>query len=562
LVATRARLITEESTRASADTALATRATTLEAQVANTAGSGLQSRISTEESARASADAALATRATALEARSYVKGNQVRGSRPNYDSSNPNNLFSRFGYVFQGLWNVGTSPYVDGPYFSQSLTSASGYSWNAMLSNAFPVVVGTTISAQAMLAKFGTFNAGTIRLVVYWYSDTAGLTVVSQAANKSWESGTVVAGQNTSLARWVDLPNLLVPSGIQSARIGIWTDNVTGDGVYTEAAAWMLKAEYGSTCTAWTDDAMVVDVDARVRTEESARASADSAIASSVTTLSATVGTNTSNIAVNAAAIATINDSAAFYQILVAASSGDPALIRLFSGLGGSEVAIAAKILSLVNTTDGSAMEVMLAIGGLAFFRRQISADSSGRRVTIGPGFGVSGSQVVLWFGPDTIAPDSQSRTNGYFALGTDGIIYYGSAVLGSPVSAVRKVDFNPNGTGNNNSWQTIATVNFPNCPGGNVYMDGSFYVVSTGTGTCDHKARITIDGILAGSELASQTTVVGGTPNATDFSELFGQILAVSSGNRTIAFQLQRTFGTGNIDIGDAYFDVKAFPV
>ena len=144
----------------------------------------------------------------------------------------------------------------------------------------------------------------------------------------------------------------------------------------------------------------------------------------------ATAPTNTAQVQVSAQAIATLNDSAAFYQILVAASGGDPAIVRLFSGQGGSEVAIAAKIISLINTSSGVSMPVMRATGGEAFFQRPISSDFGSRRVTIGPGYGVSGSEVVLWFGPSTIAPASQSRTNCIFALGTDGIVYYGGTDL------------------------------------------------------------------------------------------------------------------------------------
>lgn len=70
VTATAARLTTEETARATADSALASRATTLEATV-NSATDGnlaLKARISTEETARATADSALAIRATSLEA--------------------------------------------------------------------------------------------------------------------------------------------------------------------------------------------------------------------------------------------------------------------------------------------------------------------------------------------------------------------------------------------------------------------------------------------------------------------------------------------------------------
>lgn len=58
---------TEATARSSADSALSSRATTLEAQMANTSASGLQSRISTEETARANADSTLSSRITTLE---------------------------------------------------------------------------------------------------------------------------------------------------------------------------------------------------------------------------------------------------------------------------------------------------------------------------------------------------------------------------------------------------------------------------------------------------------------------------------------------------------------
>lgn len=69
VVATSARLTTEETTRATADTALASRATTLEATVNNptTGVAATSARLTTEETTRATADSALASRTTTLE---------------------------------------------------------------------------------------------------------------------------------------------------------------------------------------------------------------------------------------------------------------------------------------------------------------------------------------------------------------------------------------------------------------------------------------------------------------------------------------------------------------
>lgn len=120
--------------------------------------------------------------------------------------------------------------------------------------------------------------------------------------------------------------------------------------------------------------------------------------------------------------------------------------------------------------------------------------------------------------------------------------------------------DVNSNSTLNNASWQTLGTVTINSCPAGNLFFDGSYLFVASGTGTCDHKARITVDGVLVGSELASQNTVTGGTPSAADFTPLFEQVIPVSAGNRTIAVQVQRTVGTGTF-VSATRLDVSAFP-
>lgn len=62
------RIATEESTRVSAVAAVASRASTLESQMAGGTASFLNSRIATEESTRATADSALGTRTTTVEA--------------------------------------------------------------------------------------------------------------------------------------------------------------------------------------------------------------------------------------------------------------------------------------------------------------------------------------------------------------------------------------------------------------------------------------------------------------------------------------------------------------
>jgi hypothetical protein len=122
LVATRARLITEESTRATADSALATRATNLEATV-NDGTTGLvatRARLITEESTRATADSALSTRATTLES---IASSGAPGANLVPNSS----LQSLDGYEWT---SAGTGPFARGLNLSpawSSPTNPTGY---------------------------------------------------------------------------------------------------------------------------------------------------------------------------------------------------------------------------------------------------------------------------------------------------------------------------------------------------------------------------------------------------------------------------------------------------
>lgn len=172
------------------------------------------------------------------------------------------------------------------------------------------------------------------------------------------------------------------------------------------------------------------NLSARITQVDQARVSGDSANATSISNLSATVGDVSASVDQQAGAIATLEGGTAWLEQIVSAGGGNLAAFRLRAGKEGSFIELISTVLRLANITNGEVIEIMRAISGEAFFSRPISADGSGRRVTIGPGYGVSGSQVVLWFGPDTIAPSSQSRTNGYFSLGTDGKVYYGDAEL------------------------------------------------------------------------------------------------------------------------------------
>ena len=395
------RIATEETTRASADSALATRATTLEAQMANTSGSGLQSRIATEETARVTGDTALAARSDVIEA--------------NYRFPTPAGITKNSTFA---TWSSSGSHPEDWQDWSSGMTSASRvtgvlspYAWQqanpsgsvnyGSLQSVNNIISGGYWVLEADVTLVSGSLAGAGVLLQYGPSSgidssAPGLIFNSDPDSSGNVQGAGVAGRRYSFSKLVSLPS----------------NTLTGLLYRINNATFFATSSHAKTVT-WHKVSL--------RPASQAEISAQTAIPS----LQASVTTNTS-------AIATANSAMASWVTRVAASGGDPAVVELFAGNGGSRVGIAAAILSLMNTSNGQTLEVMKAVSGEAYFRRPISSDASGRRVTIGPGYGVSGSQVVLWFGPDSLAPSSQSRTNGYFALGTDGKVYYGSSELSS----------------------------------------------------------------------------------------------------------------------------------
>ena len=450
-----ARISTEESTRASADAALATRSTTLEAQMANTSASGLQSRISTEETARASADSALATRATTLEAQmanTATSGLQSRiateeSTRASADATqasqittltaqangNPN-LFpyptpianrtpSQLGWIGTPITSTFSSG-VGGLVYYKARPSG-GSAVNEAYQFDLPETMSFSTGQQFTFSCYGYAGAATVGDRVYAFLEfrsADNLTSLYLSPSMTLNSG----GTRTSVTG-------IFPGSSTNGRLRVvFIREWPSSGSYQDVAFNMIKVECGPTMTAFTNSAQVI---------------------------------------VQSNAIATLNDSAAFWQVLVAASGGDPAIVRLFSGLGGSEISLAAKVLSLINTVSGVAMPVMRAIGGEAYFSRPISSDFGTRRVTIGPGYGVVGSEVVLWFGPSSIAPALQSRTNCIFALGTDGIVYYGGQGLesGSMQGTLNLYDVNLTRLGAGSTNQSMTATGF--APGTITYL-------------------------------------------------------------------------------------------
>jgi hypothetical protein len=117
-------------------------------------------------------------------------------------------------------------------------------------------------------------------------------------------------------------------------------------------------------------------------------------------------------------------------------------------------------------------------------------------------------------------------------------------------------------GVGNTSSWTNVITLTLTGCPAGVLSFNtvngfaGNEIAVTSGTGTCDHAARLKINGTVVATS-ASQNTMTGGVVSFIDFSDLFEAAHLVSSGTVTVEVELQRTNGTGTLDVMTNSLDV-----
>ena len=266
-LALRARIASEETARASADSALALRATALEATVNSTTdgNSALKARIASEESARVSGDAAISSTVTSLSATVNTKNKTYR------QASAP------------------TSGMTTGDVWYDSDDGNKAYRYNG---TSWEPTDDTRISQNAA--------------------------AITAEQNARVSADTAISNSVTSLTATVNTKNKTYrqtaapTSGMTTGDI--WYDSDDGNKAY----------RYSGTDWIATDDTRIASNTAAILSEQVARANADSALAIQITSLSATVDGNSA--AIQQEITARVNaDSALQTQIntLTAASSGD-----------------------------------------------------------------------------------------------------------------------------------------------------------------------------------------------------------------------------------------------
>lgn len=357
------------------------------------------------------------------------------------------------------------TPYHTSQVIAEAATDGSRFIWYVPSAGAldggsqsdwidYPAGAPTSISAEVFT---GGMNGGAIRAYVI-FADSSRNTIGYQVAEHWGETN-----------QWVFIKSEGVnsPAGTRYARVVMdtWTANWKPAGA---VAAWRkIKFENWPTATPWNDIASTEALSARL------------------------------NITAAVAADAADRLGSARFSV-TGGAGGDPFELMLRAGPDGSVAMLSATAIILRNILGGSAVEALKLIDGEAYFGAPVSTTISGRRLTIGPGFGVSNG-LVMWFGPSTTATASMSRTNGYFALGTDGKVYYGNAELagGGKTSGVR--------------------------------------VFSSGAG--GSSVETTINGVQAGSQISVHIGVNGGSLSTNSNSNGSVRLYEVSGGNSRLLF-------------------------
>jgi hypothetical protein len=177
------------------------------------------------------------------------------------------------------------------------------------------------------------------------------------------------------------------------------------------------------------------------------------------------------------------------------------------------------------------------------------SISSSTGTVTLS-GIVQSGAYAVRYTHTDSLATDLAVNVT-YVPTPASGVV---SAKTGNTTSS--------SGVGNTGAWTNVITLTLTGCPTGRLFFNniglsgGNRIDVSSGTGTCDHQARVQINGTTVDTS-ASQNTVSGGVIQLVDYSDLFDAVHSVSSGTVTVTVDLQRTSGTGTISTMSNSLDV-----
>jgi hypothetical protein len=127
-----------------------------------------------------------------------------------------------------------------------------------------------------------------------------------------------------------------------------------------------------------------------------------------------------------------LGDDSGTYKFSIGGTSGRLTFDGTNLALPGGRIVDGSVSASKISVTNLSAISADLG----SITAGKLSLTSGSYVVRHGAGFGAS-SDLVLWYGLASVAEASATKTNGVFALATDGKVYYGAAELATGITPI-----------------------------------------------------------------------------------------------------------------------------
>jgi len=421
-----ARVATEEAARINADSAIAGRVSTTEAQLRGDQDSVIAGRIRDEATARANQDSAIAGRVSTTEAKITRTPDlfrvQARGNGAQNVPVSGSLLVSPFG----AQWSGGRS-YMVAVFYANSNSVQSVETFD---------IYGNDDDRARMADRLNGIG----------YEQT-----VIIATNDEPAIGRFGRGLDTAMAR-VGAGEAFFASTfrLHSAYILVGRGGAgRGGGVEfykggSDTAPDSFLDEYiplmANGRPALGSNGGVTQIRAALSDEAAARANQDSALSSRVSSTEARAGALEGRVQSSEGAIADVrNKVATAWAEKTVSVPGAAATVRMIAtdanGNPTSNVAFLADVIALINTVNGQPIAALKAEGGNVLIandlrggKGRVIMDNGSVMKVMGTGFG-SSNQFIEWFGPrqDNLANCTESNASYY--LKTDGSSYFGGSL-------------------------------------------------------------------------------------------------------------------------------------
>ena len=259
-----------------------------------------------------------------------------------------------------------------------------------------------------------------------------------------------------------------------------------------------------------------------------------------------------------------LGDDSGTYKFSIGGTSGRLTFDGTNLSLPGGRIVDGSVSAAKISVTDLSAISADLG----SITAGKIALTSGSYVVRHGAGFGAS-SDLVLWYGLSSVSEGSATKTNGVFALATDGKVYFGTQELSQEVQSAAKEGTGSDITTSGTTWVTAVTIDMT--VGASGYIEIPF-IIAIADALISLSAGTTFSGnwrIMEATQAAPSTKnqLFTGTFTVTDtgfglftvsgFVAPSGFAQNTYSGACRYTLEIQRASGTNNVTGGGIDFDM-----